>query len=147
MFTGMQLETAPYRPSEELNCSAKPWADRAIEPPFLSQTTDFTLLRNCKIIVSGCLAVARDGMFLSCSPPQVSKAAPSSIVSFDMQLLTRQQHPWSQNFILRTARAELQQLSGHKSRLFSRAVNLGQGTHGLGADYHSPQRFPTPQST
>lgn len=86
-------------------------------------------------------------MFLPCSPSQVSKAAPSSIASFGMQLLTRQQHPWNWNFILRTAGAELQQLSGHKSRLFSRAVNLGQGTHGLGADSHSPQRFPTPQST
>lgn len=52
------FRVCPVHSSEKLDF-LKPWADRANEPAFLSQTTDFTLSENFKIIVSGCLALAR----------------------------------------------------------------------------------------
>lgn len=48
----------PVQSSEKLDF-LKPLADRANEPAFLSQTTNFTLFENFKIIVSGCLVLAR----------------------------------------------------------------------------------------
>lgn len=111
---------------------------------FFPQTTDLTLLKHFRIIVSGFLLLPE--MWCVC-PVLLHKSLTWPWAASQPLAHNSGQEMVPENFILKEPRAGSQQLSEYKRRLFPREENSPMCIQSQGTDSHLPQQFPTPQST